>query len=133
MRLEYFGYECCFCDVPIDSKSLSQDHLIPMNKEHLGLHAWGNVVPCCYPCNNEKNKKSWRIFLESKCSGDELELRANLIESFVADKEYDPNLNLHKYAGTLYQDVGEVAMTLIGLRLEQAKTAIHSIQERKKS
>lgn len=23
--------------------SFSQDHLIPMNKEHLGLHAWGNV------------------------------------------------------------------------------------------
>ena len=52
--LNYFNYECCFCGVSIDLKSLSQDHLIPMNKEQLGLHAWGNVVPCCKGCNNTK-------------------------------------------------------------------------------
>ena len=81
--LEYFGHKCCFCGEQIDVKSLSQDHLIPMNKEHLGLHAWGNVVPCCRPCNNEKNHHSWRTFIKSKCAGQELKSKINLIESFV--------------------------------------------------
>jgi 5-methylcytosine-specific restriction endonuclease McrA len=52
--LEYFRGRCCFCNIEIDRKSLSQDNLIPMNKSYLGLHAWGNVVPCCQSCNNEK-------------------------------------------------------------------------------
>jgi 5-methylcytosine-specific restriction endonuclease McrA len=33
--LEFFGHECCFCGATIDRKSLSQDHLIPMNKSSL--------------------------------------------------------------------------------------------------
>ena len=37
--LEYFQNECCFCGAKINRKSLSQDHLIPMNKTSLGLHA----------------------------------------------------------------------------------------------
>ena len=37
--LESFNYECCYCGVKINERSLSQDHLIPMNKASLGLHA----------------------------------------------------------------------------------------------
>ena len=36
----------------------------------------------------------------------------------------------NKGEGSLNQDMGEVGMTLIGLRLEQAKTAIHAIQQK---
>ena len=57
--LSYFEDKCCFCTTPINFKSISQDHLVPMNKTSLGLHCWGNVVPCCKDCNNEKQQKPW--------------------------------------------------------------------------
>lgn len=126
--LEFFGYQCCFCGTTIDRKSLSQDHLIPMNKSALGLHAWGNVVPCCSPCNNEKQQRSWREFLASKVII-EAPARVKLIEEFVASKNYDPTLNLHEFADNLYEDVGQVAMTLINLRYKQAQDSIKKLLE----
>lgn len=124
--LEFFGYQCCFCSTPIDRKSLSQDHLIPMNKSSLGLHAWGNVVPCCSACNNEKQQKPWEEFIVSK-AGDKAKERTNRIHEFVASKNYDPTLNLHEFADNLYEDVGQVAMTLINLRYKQAQDGIKKL------
>lgn len=121
--LDFFKYECCFCGVPIDRASLSQDHLIPMNKASLGLHAWGNVVPCCSPCNNQKQQKPWQDFIRLK-AGDRVIDRTKRIQEFVLFKKYDPALNLHEFADNLYEDVGEVAMTLINLRYGQAQDAI---------
>ena len=83
--LEFFNHQCCFCGTEIDRKSLSQDHLIPMNKSSLGLHAWGNVVPCCSPCNNEKQQKPWQDFLVAK-AGKKNESRKSRIEEFVHPK-----------------------------------------------
>lgn len=125
--LEYFDYECCFCGAVITAKSLSQDHLIPMNKASLGLHAWGNVVPCCQVCNNEKQQKPWQEFIKNKAKGSILSNRIKRIHSFVAEFNYDPNLHLDEYAGNLYEDVGEVGMTLIGLRYKQAEDAIKNL------
>lgn len=126
--LEYFEYQCCFCGLPIDDKTFSQDHLIPMNKAKLGLHAWGNVVPCCKDCNNEKQQRPWQEFLNKKAGADGLK-RKEKIERFVSDKNYDPNLNLHDYADNLYADIGEVALTLIRLRYKQAEKAIEQLLE----
>jgi hypothetical protein len=124
--LEFFGHECCFCGATIDRKSLSQDHLIPMNKSSLGLHAWGNVVPCCSPCNNEKQQKPWEQFLKQK-SPESSDERIKRIWEFVESKSYDPNLNLHDFADNLYEDVGEVTMTLIKLRYKQAEDGIKKL------
>lgn len=124
--LEFFKHQCCFCGTTIDRKSLSQDHLIPMNKSSLGLHAWGNVVPCCAACNNEKQQREWREFILYK-AGPQAEERTKLIEDFVSLKNYDPNLNLHDYADNLYEDVGHVAMTLINLRYKQAENGIKEL------
>ena len=122
--LEYFDHQCCFCGRLIEVGTLSQDHLIPMNKEHLGLHAWGNVVPCCRDCNNSKNQASWESFLASQAKGRTFQDRRSRILSFVSDQKYDPDLHLADYAGNLYEDVGAVAMTLIELRYNQAQEAI---------
>jgi hypothetical protein len=100
-----------------------------MNKTHLGLHAWGNVVPCCGPCNNSKQQRAWKDFLVQVASEDERLVRTRLIEEFVASKKYDPQLNLHQYADNLYEDVGEVAMTLIQLRYKHAEKAIEALLE----
>ncbi len=124
--LESFGGQCCFCGTPIDRKSLSQDHLIPMNKSSLGLHAWGNVVPSCSSCNNEKQQKPWQEFIVTK-AGSKSPERTNRIHEFVASKNYDPTLNLHEFADNLYEDVGQVAMTLINLRYQQAQDGIKKL------
>jgi len=125
--LEFFDHQCCFCGRLIAVDSLSQDHLIPMNKEHLGLHAWGNVVPCCKDCNNDKQHSGWRKFLATQAKGNTLAARRAKIEEFVESRRYDPNLHLHDYAGNLYEDVGSVAMTLIQLRYKQAEDAIRQL------
>jgi len=124
--LTFFDYKCCFCGSPIDRKSLSQDHLIPMNKSSLGLHAWGNVVPCCSDCNNEKQQRPWVDFIKKK-AGPFSKERIELINNFVREKRYDPSLNLHDYADNLYEDIGEVAMTLIRLRYKQAEEGIKQL------
>jgi hypothetical protein len=124
--LDFFDHQCCFCGSPIDKKSLSQDHLIPMNKTSLGLHAWGNVVPCCSPCNNEKQQKPWLQFIQQKSKA-EAPSRMKRINAFVDSKSYDPSLNLHDFADNLYEDVGEVAMTLINLRYQQAQEGIKKL------
>jgi len=124
--LEFFNHQCCFCGSAIERKSLSQDHLIPMNKSSLGLHAWGNVVPCCSNCNNEKQQKPWEDFIKKK-AGTFLEDRTERINDFVKSKSYDPSLNLHEYADNLYEDIGEVAMTLINLRYKQAEGGIKQL------
>ena len=97
-----------------------------MNKSSLGLHAWGNVVPCCSDCNNEKQQKPWMEFIKKK-AGPLSEVRAKKIVDFVKSKSYDPSLNLHEYADNLYEDIGEVAMTLINLRYKQAEDGIKQL------
>ena len=124
--LEFFDHSCCFCGIEITRKSLSQDHLIPMNKTALGLHAWGNVIPCCQSCNNEKQQKPWKQFIISKAGAD-APARKKKINDFVASKNYDPSLNLHEFADNLYEDVGQVAMTLINLRYKQAQEGIKKL------
>jgi hypothetical protein len=124
--LGFFNHECCFCGVEINRKTLSQDHLIPMNKTDLGLHAWGNVVPCCQQCNNDKQQKHWQDFLFVK-AGKDTALRERKINDFVNSKNYDPTLNLHQFADNLYEDVGQVAMALINLRYKQAQEGIKKL------
>jgi|TARA_B110000093_G_scaffold180762_1_gene223389 hypothetical protein len=83
-------------------------------------------VPCCSPCNNEKQQKPWEQFLTHK-SPERSEDRIKLIWEFVESKSYDPNLNLHEFADNLYEEVGEVAMTLIDLRYKQAQEGIKKL------
>lgn len=127
--LAFFGSQCCYCGTSISSTTVSFDHLIPMNKASLGLHAWGNVVPCCLGCNNEKQQRGWREFLDAKADPSLATTRRLKIESFVSLKRYDPSLNLHEYADNLYEDVGAVAMTLIQLRYKQAEEGIAKLLE----
>ena len=40
----FFDDRCCYCGEELRAGYEAQDHLIPTNRENLGLHAWGNVV-----------------------------------------------------------------------------------------
>lgn len=125
--LKFFDFRCCYCQQELTIQSTNQDHLIAMNKASLGLHAWGNVVPCCYECNKKKNKKDWVIFLGSICSEETLENRKKKISLFIEKYNYMPNLYLKEIVNNLYQDVGEVADTLIRLRYKQAEEVIRKL------
>ena len=67
--MEFFDYACCYCGRDIDEETISQDHLITLNKASLGLHEWVHVVPCCKECNNGKQQKRWQEFLEINSKG----------------------------------------------------------------
>ncbi len=123
----FFQNKCCYCLKELAVQNSTKDHLIPLNKESLGLHAWGNVVPCCAECNRAKHNKGWLAYLESICNKKDLEIRRTKIEDFLSYYKYMPDLNLHAIANNLYEDVGEVAMTLIDLRFKQATEIISTI------
>jgi 5-methylcytosine-specific restriction endonuclease McrA len=123
---EFFTGRCAYCDSPLDGDLATLDHLIPLNKAALGLHAWGNVVASCRHCNKDKHDKGWQAFLAVK-AGDDFPRRRDRILTFIERYKYRPELGLHTIADNLYQDVGEVAMTLVRLRLRQAEDAIRAI------
>jgi hypothetical protein len=118
----FFDDCCAYCGHGLDADNATLDHLIPLNRTALGLHAWGNVIACCRFCNKEKHFKDWLRFLQTK-SGEE----------FVSHYKYDPELGLHVIAHNLYQDIGEVGMTLVRLRLKQAESVIRTVVTRKSS
>ena len=68
-----------------------------MNKSSLGLHSWGNVVPCCKKCNNEKQQKYWLDFLKIK-SQNELDFisKKARIEEFVIEMNINKKLTEYK-------------------------------------
>lgn len=124
--LAEFEGACCYCGNRIDEKNMTDDHVVPINKQFLGLHCWGNIVPACKECNNEKNTSTWEEFLKSKVPDAILyKKRHGLVISYANKYGYNAQkLNLKSVAGNLYEDVGEVASTLIELRLVQAKELI---------
>jgi len=122
--LEFFDLKCCYCDEPVTQKSAVKDHLIPINKESLGLHAWGNVVPSCPDCNRKKHNRDWQTYLEDSCISEQYLFHIKKIKKFMACYNYNPTLELGTIAENLYADVGAVAMTLIELRFDQAQKAI---------
>ena len=101
-----------------------------MSNDPLGLHAWGNGVPCCRNCNAQKHYKKWETHLEQICTPVEYDRRAAIIKAFLGKYKYEPNLELEVIASNLYQDVGAVAMTLIDLRFKQAETVINRIHHK---
>lgn len=121
---EFFNGCCCYCGVPQLSKQFAQDHLIPMNKAELGLHAWGNVVPACLDCNSKKQGKEWHAYLAS-CEGSFAAERYLLITDFIAKYKYAPDTNnLISIAGDLYEEVGAIAVALIDAKVNRLRKSI---------
>ncbi len=127
--LSFFDSRCCYCGTELTAQTLTQDHLIPMNKESLGLNAWGNVVPSCRDCNRLKHHRGWETHLAYCCAGHpKVEAsRKSQLTRFMRHYRYNPSLQLASVAGNLYQDVGEVAMTLINLRFKQAEELLRGL------
>ncbi|WOV90735.1 MAG: HNH endonuclease signature motif containing protein [Candidatus Zeuxoniibacter abyssi] len=77
---KYFKNCCAYCGKEQNPKDLVMEHAIPINKEVLGEHRLGNIVPSCKQCNSEKHKKSFEEFL-----GDDTQ-KINAIKKCMSDK-----------------------------------------------
>jgi hypothetical protein len=117
----YFDGRCCYCDAEFSLTSPAvQDHLIPMNKADLGLHAWGNIVPACPSCNATKQRKDWRDFIIERAGPHAGERHAR-VKSFLDEYGYKPSFELRDVAEELYEEVGSIAMTLIATKIKRVR------------
>jgi 5-methylcytosine-specific restriction endonuclease McrA len=78
---DYFLRRCAYCGAETD---LLIEHAIPINKDKLGEHRLGNLVPSCKPCNSRKGGSDFREFLE-----DDLE-SIQRIETYMDSRNYVP-------------------------------------------
>jgi hypothetical protein len=115
----FFDEKCCYCGTELMSGRLAQDHLVPMNKSSLGLHAWGNVVPACQDCNAKKQGREWHAFLVDRAGANASE-RYQRVTAFTGHYKYKPDAgDLRRVAEELYEEVGSIAMTLIGAKIKR--------------
>ncbi|CAK2030914.1 HNH endonuclease [Vibrio crassostreae] len=99
----YFMYECVYCG---EAKDLVIEHAIPINKQYLGEHRLGNLVPSCKECNNSKASQDFKEFL-----GEDNE-RIKFIEDYMDSKNYYPlenNEQVQMILEMAYREVGAVA------------------------
>jgi 5-methylcytosine-specific restriction endonuclease McrA len=107
--ITYFGNKCAYCG---STGELVMDHAIPINKEKLGEHRLGNIVPSCPTCNNKKSDKDYREFL-----GDKFE-SIRFIDKYMEEKNYTPledNENIKKLLAVAYEEVSAVAERYIDI------------------
>ena len=60
------------------------DHAIPINREYLGEHKLGNLVPACRDCNSRKAGNDYREFLFDETD------RLERIEEHMHKNNYAP-------------------------------------------
>jgi hypothetical protein len=118
----FFDERCCYCYAALTPKQVNQDRLNPMNKNSLGLHAWGNIVPACQDCNREKQGTSWRDFLIRRARAEAVDRHAKVSE-FIALYRYDPDTTkLRTFAEELYEEADAVAMALIETKVRRLRS-----------
>lgn len=84
--VERFDGCCAYCGEPPPPK-LVEEHLVPINRAAVGLHAWGNIVPACKSCNDVKRDLPWANHPQLD------DIRRQRISKYVADYEYDPDVS----------------------------------------
>ncbi len=77
----YFENKCAYCGILAE---LAIEHVIPINKEKLGEHRLGNIVPSCKACNDSKADKDFREFLGEDVA------TINKIEEYMDSRNYVP-------------------------------------------
>ena len=94
--LDRFGGRCAYCGAT-PPPVLVAEHLVPMNRESVGLHAWGNVVPACKGCNDIKKGESWQVHSQLDAP------RRRAIAAYISEYGYNPNVaELKVVLGKLY-------------------------------
>jgi hypothetical protein len=78
--LEYFENRCAYTGETLTPASAVMDHAIPINREHGGLHLFGNLVPCLDETNKRKHHRHFRDFAAPE--------RAQKIEEWLEATNY---------------------------------------------
>jgi len=98
-----FGNVCAYCGA---EGALAMDHVIPINKQALGEHRLGNLVPACRSCNAKKSEQDFREFLADDPA------RIAAIEAHMAKHAYTPigdNEKLRQIIELAHHDVRQLA------------------------
>ncbi|MFD7523858.1 HNH endonuclease [Paenibacillus chitinolyticus] len=122
--LRYFDDSCCYCGKNLLNCEWDKDHLIPMNKDSVGLHSWGNIVPSCKECNGKRQKKDWVLFLK-EITGMKSEVfnqRKIKIDTYVSQYNYSLSVTLELAILTnqLQIEVSEIVSKLINDKMQEA-------------
>jgi 5-methylcytosine-specific restriction endonuclease McrA len=99
----YFSHRCAYCGIETE---LLIEHAIPINKEKLGEHRLGNLVPSCALCNNNKGGKDFRDFLEGNNAA------ISRIEEYMDSRNYVPledNEQIKKILNIAHKEVAALA------------------------
>jgi len=98
--LEFFGHRCAYTGEELTEDSAEQEHAIPINRHHCGLHLYGNVVPSTKEANRAKRDLHFRDFIDDAT-------RLQTIEDFMAQAGYHerakPFQGLQAYCQTQYE------------------------------
>ena len=97
--LEYFDYRCAYTGEKLTKDSAEQEHAIPINRDHCGLHLYGNVLPSTKRANRAKGPRGYRDFVDNA-------ERLQKIEEFMEMSGYHqrakPFQGLQAYCETQY-------------------------------
>ena len=91
---EYFDYKCPYTgeDVSVEwnAKKYVLDHLIPHNRESVGLHLYGNIIITTREINARKSSKSFEEFIRfgTKGTDEEKNARIQKIRNFQKESGY---------------------------------------------
>ena len=99
--LQFFDYCCAYTGESVEDGAV-QEHAIPINRKHCGLHLYGNVVPATRSANSEKGQRDYRDYLKGKDVD-----RLKKIEKFMEMTEYhkraEPFQHLPAYCQAQYE------------------------------
>jgi hypothetical protein len=111
-----FGNACAYCGAP---PPLVEEHLVPINRTSVGLHAWGNIVPACKPCNDVKAGNAWET--HSRLDNE----RRQRIAAYVAEYGYAPDVaELQIVLGKLYELADRQTRALVDFGLVASRPYI---------
>jgi len=101
--VDAFGRACAYCGA---ESELVMDHVVPINKQALGEHRLGNLVPSCRACNARKAERDFRQFLADD------PIRVATIEDHMTSHGYEPlgdHAQLRAIIELAHQDVRNLA------------------------
>ncbi|MDN5788755.1 HNH endonuclease [Pseudorhodobacter sp.] len=101
--VDAFGRACAYCGT---EGELVMDHVVPINKQALGEHRLGNLVPSCRACNARKAEWDFREFLADD------PIRIETIEAHMMSQGYEPigdHAQLRAIIELAHQDVRNLA------------------------
>ncbi|AZN35111.1 HNH endonuclease [Iodobacter ciconiae] len=120
---DYFLYKCAYCALEAE---LLIEHAIPINKEKLGEHKLGNVVPSCKTCNSRKAGKDFREFLGDDTAAIEK------IEQYMDSRNYVPledNEQIKMILNMAYKEVGFLAERYVTIINELFSHSINNYKQ----